>query len=426
MKRRLALVLSALLLAGACSDSKPTTASASNETVDTSSDESAVTPSTSGGDTTGVTDTEIRIGGIFQKSFFADAQGGAQARIDRLNAAGGVHGRKLVLVDMVDDGADVAASQAAAKRLVEQEKVFAIGPIASAAFQAGDYLKEQGVPFFGWGISPTWCGNEVGFSLVRCIDSSRSTTITDMTPVYAKLLGVDSMKGKSAAIVGDDNDTGRAQIQPMAYSYDKAGVTVAYQKAVLPAPPAVVGDFTPYATDIMTSNNGGPPDVVNLLASATNAIGLGSKLRELGFTGAILNGILYAPAAVSVAKLFTTSVSSNVFEATDSPGITQTIEDLDANDTPHSLAALTAYWATEHLIQVLDKVGPALSREAFVKVLNDGFTFDGKGVFTDLTYPDAHDEGIPPCATMVSSDGTQFTVAVPFTCGKSVPNPFKK
>lgn len=418
------MIAAASLVLGACSASTDDEAGSTTSAVG-SGETGAPDGAPVEGDTTGVTDTEIRIGGVYHAALFGDALAGAQARIDRENAAGGIEGRQLVLVDMLDDGGDPNTAADGARRLVEQEGVFAVGPISTPNFAAGDYLADAGVPFFGWGINPTWCENDHGFNLTGCIDSTRSTTLADFSHVWAQAAGADSIDGLSMAVISDDNDSGRTQLAAFQAVASEHGASVTYSEAALPPPPAVVGDYTPFATDILTSNAGDPPDTVSLLASAGNVIGIAAKLRELGYEGTIFNGVMYDPRAVAPAALMTTVLANAPFEQTDLPAMRQTIEDLDATSPPtaHSLSALTAYWAVDHLIQILKAVGPDLTRERFVEVLNDGFEFDGQGVFANRTYPEAHTEGISSCASAVDSDGTAYAVAAPYTCEESIPNP---
>ena len=78
----------------------------------------------------GVTDKEIRIGMANALSGPAaglgtDLKAGAEAFLARANAAGGVNGRKIVLVSK-DDGYEPEKTAAATKALIEQDKVFAL------------------------------------------------------------------------------------------------------------------------------------------------------------------------------------------------------------------------------------------------------------------------------------------------------------
>src|SRR5262245_33086460 len=101
----------------------------------------------------GVGDKEIRIGMANALSGPASGLGlnlkaGAEAYFARVNAAGGVHGRKLVLVS-IDDGYEPEQAVAATRRLVEQDKVFTlfgyVGTPTSAAVVP--LASRAGVPY---------------------------------------------------------------------------------------------------------------------------------------------------------------------------------------------------------------------------------------------------------------------------------------
>lgn len=101
----------------------------------------------------GVTDNEIVIGALGAltgSTAFMGGPGrdGIQMAIENINAAGGINGRKLKL--LFEHAFTPAESVAAAKKLVEQDKVFALilasGSTGAAA--AADYVRETGVPTY--------------------------------------------------------------------------------------------------------------------------------------------------------------------------------------------------------------------------------------------------------------------------------------
>lgn len=101
----------------------------------------------------GVTDNEILIGAFGPLAGPAawiglSARDGLNLAVNELNANGGINGRKLRLLF---EGAETpAASIAAAKKLVEENKVFAviIGAGSTGAAAAADYLRESGIPTY--------------------------------------------------------------------------------------------------------------------------------------------------------------------------------------------------------------------------------------------------------------------------------------
>lgn len=105
--------------------------------------------------TDGITDTTIRLGMSSPLSGPTGAYGrqmkeGIEACFARINAAGGVHGKRLDLVAL-DDGYETEPAVANAKRLVQQDKVFALmgfyGSTPTAAVLP--VLDASGVPLIG-------------------------------------------------------------------------------------------------------------------------------------------------------------------------------------------------------------------------------------------------------------------------------------
>jgi len=99
----------------------------------------------------GVTDTEIKIGQTMPYSGPVSAIGtlghATAAYFDKINAEGGVNGRKLRLISL-DDGYNPAKTVEQTRRLVEQDQVLAVffapGAPGNAAVQK--YLNNKGVP----------------------------------------------------------------------------------------------------------------------------------------------------------------------------------------------------------------------------------------------------------------------------------------
>ena len=102
----------------------------------------------------GVTDKEIKIGILGSSNgpaaiFGTGNLAGATIAFEEINAAGGVNGRKIEWISL-DDESSPPKAIAAYKRLVDQEKVFAVfGPASSAVGQAL-------VPTFKASTTPTF------------------------------------------------------------------------------------------------------------------------------------------------------------------------------------------------------------------------------------------------------------------------------
>jgi branched-chain amino acid transport system substrate-binding protein len=103
--------------------------------------------------TQGVTDNEILIGALGQLTgpfAFIGAPGrdNIQMAVEQLNAAGGVNGRKLRLI--YEHASTPAESVAAAKKLVENDKVFVliIASGSTGAAAAADYVRAAQIPTY--------------------------------------------------------------------------------------------------------------------------------------------------------------------------------------------------------------------------------------------------------------------------------------
>jgi hypothetical protein len=115
----------------------------------------------------GVTDSEIRVGGVGTVS--GDPTGnnpggpafdGTQAYFDYINASKdkGVCGRKLVLSSKRDDS--LANNRQEVQGLLD-DNVFAALPMATSLFTGADLLVSNGVPTFGWLINGEFGSEDV-------------------------------------------------------------------------------------------------------------------------------------------------------------------------------------------------------------------------------------------------------------------------
>jgi branched-chain amino acid transport system substrate-binding protein len=447
-KTGLVIAVVGLTLLGACSSSKKattapttagpaTTAAGSSTTAasgsSTSATGTAVTappntplPAITGNTTTGVTATEIKVGSIVYKAFYADAAIGFQARIKRENDAGGVNGRKIVLDTVLDDNQTADTDLTAAKTLVQQDGVFAVAPVMTAAFGGASYLNDAKVPFLGWSIEPRWCGLNWGFGFEgNDCDQATEKITGDFPPVLAKLFPDGQVKGKAIVITSEDNDSARAALASFKAIWARDGANVVLVDTSIPSPPAVVGDFTPYAQKILTSNNGGPPDYVEMVNSVSDTIGLYKKLVQLGYKGVAQGFTNYDPRLLGATKGLVSEIQFAPYESASTiPAVQQMITDLKAYQPNVVLgqALAAGYWTADFFIQALKKAGPNLTREAFYNAINGGFTYDSGGGLLSVQWPLAH-TFLQVGLVMVQDDGDHFGVPVPLSPLPLIPNP---
>ncbi|MFE3204939.1 ABC transporter substrate-binding protein [Embleya sp. NPDC059237] len=111
-------------------------------------------PNTNTASDVGVTPTEITVGmidtvqGVLGNETFSGPMYGAQAYFKALNDRGGVNGRR-VKVSACDDNGYGVANQRCARRLVEDDKVFAFAGNSIYSYNAARYVSDKGVPDVG-------------------------------------------------------------------------------------------------------------------------------------------------------------------------------------------------------------------------------------------------------------------------------------
>ena len=440
-----ALVIAAIgvVVLGACSSSKksasssttaaPTKGAAATTVAPTGAagNTASTLPAISGDTTTGVSSTEIHIGAIEYKADYAGAEDGFNARIKRQNDAGGIYGRKIVLDTVLDDGGLNDQDLTAAKTLVQQDNVFAIAPVMTAAFGAEPYLQQQKVPFLGWSVTPNWCDATWGFGFEgNDCDETKLPNLGDFGAVEQKLFPDGTAQGKAVVMVSEDNDSARVALASFGPIWQHDGAKVVLNDTSIPSPPAVVGDYTPYAQNEMTANNGGPPDLIECVCSFADTLGLYKKVNQLGYKGVFQGFTDYDPRILGTSQGIITEIQFAPFEdASKIPAVQQMVTDLD-NYKPgitHSLPVASGYWTADLLIQALKKAGPNLSRDALYNALNGGFSYDYGGAVGPIAFPADH-HGTKVELDFVQDEGKSggYVERIPLTKLTQIPNPAYK
>jgi branched-chain amino acid transport system substrate-binding protein len=115
----------------------------------------------SGAPTTGGDGSPITFGVVTSisgnaSSNFSDVETGVKAYVNAINAKGGVNGHPLKYI-MADDQSSPTQNLTAAKDLVENKKVVAIGSWGPFLFGSADYLNAKKVPVLGGSFDgPEW------------------------------------------------------------------------------------------------------------------------------------------------------------------------------------------------------------------------------------------------------------------------------
>ena len=375
-------------------------------------------------DARGVTSDTIKVGGLTD-SQQPEAAAGAKAALDAANDSGGVNGRKFEYTGGNDDKGDVSQSLALGKKLVQQDGVFAVVPVVTPnGASAEKFFLQQHVPFFGWAINTGFANNPYGFGFTGNLVppkplTSAGSTWGDLIDEYYKSKGdSNGAKGKTAATITEDNDSGKTGLQLITASAKAAGMKVVYHKSTIPAPPATVGDYSPFVNDIMTANNGKPVDVAFSILSFTNTVGISKALRAAGFPGVITEPIAYDPRLVAVAKDETVFTQFATPEAApDNANMQKVVDTLDKylpSDQPITQGVLSGYFSADFFVKAVKAAGKNLTPESLQKATAK-MTYEIKDVVGPTPYPDAFKFGTP-CGSLVQSDGTAYQVVVKYSC----------
>lgn len=125
------------------------------------------------------------------------ARDGALLAIEEINAGGGINGRKLKLVSY-DDGGKPSESEAVTKKMIENDKVFAIlgGGVSSTAIPAAEVAHKAKVPY----LNAPAASPKVMDIKSRWVLSGATIDVRDIAENDATFIG-DYLKAKKVAIV---------------------------------------------------------------------------------------------------------------------------------------------------------------------------------------------------------------------------------
>ena len=382
----------------------------------------------------GFTSTQITIEGSVDKTSASGqsealADLGAKARFARANKEGGVNGRTINYLGAVDNKLDPAQDLPTIKKIVQQDKAFAVVPVISPVLaQGGTYLVSNNVPFFGWGITPAFCNNKVGFGYTGCLVpiSKDDEVSTASAGLVEKLLGIPDGTGKTVALISEDDVAGQFGVKVIEAAFVADHWKVTYSKSTIPSGSPVT-DFSPYAQAILTSNGGKAPDVMFHVTTVPNTVGLTKALTNAGFKGPQVNAVTYDPKILSSSTgpaldkeyVFVQYASFQ----DNSPANQQMLKDVLAVDP--SQKDLTqdiaiGYYSADIFLNYLKKTGKTLSRASFLATANDGSSYEVPGGIGKISFPDNHQNSVA-CGSLVQIDSGKYVQKVPLTCFKNVP-----
>ncbi|GGC82857.1 ABC transporter substrate-binding protein [Chelatococcus reniformis] len=225
---------------------------------------------------TGATDTEIKIGNIVPYSGPVSMLGtygrALAAYFDKINAEGGINGRKIKYISL-DDGYNPAKTVEAARRLVEQDEVLMlVSPVGTAQNAAiGAYMNSRKVPhlFVGTG-APRW-----GDYKKTPWSMGWNPSLLAEGRIYAQHV-LQTRPGAKVAILFQNDDYGRDLLRGVTQAFgEKAGAMIVAQQAYEATDPTV-------DSQLATAKSSGADVFIDLSTPKFTAMAI-RRIAELGW-----------------------------------------------------------------------------------------------------------------------------------------------
>jgi ABC-type branched-subunit amino acid transport system substrate-binding protein len=342
-------------------------------------------PAAGGGDRTGISDKEIRIGihapvtgaAPIPQNAFAEGKDVYWRFID---GKGGVHGRS-VKVFFEDDKFDPATAVQKCKKMVEVDKVFLLigGGGADQITACAKYAQSVGVPYLSAGV------NEDGLAALRSY-FALSTTYSQQSPMLAQLVA-KRFPGKKAAIAVADSGSFNDAQASITKAFKDAGVQVVYNKRI--PKNANAGDAAAIATALQQSG----AQVVYFLSSPTTFLSVSAALNPAYNPQFVGPGITSGLATVATVGCQGRAGIDKAIFLSPFPQL----DVIDRIDPDYQRAyqqqvgkkgddlGLALWGLSKQLKTMFDAAGKDMSRQSFVAALEGGSAFAG-GVYPPVRY----------------------------------------
>jgi branched-chain amino acid transport system substrate-binding protein len=354
----------------------------------------------------GVTQNEIVIGMSNALSGPAAGLGtqlkaGATAYIDKVNAAGGVNGRKIKLISY-DDGYEPEQTAAMTRKLIEQDKVFAlfgyVGTPTSAA--AIPFASKMGVPYIAPFTGAEALRNPVQ-KLVFNVRASYFDETEGMVERLTKDLGI-----KKIGVFIQDDGYGNA---------GKAGVNRALNKRVL----ALTGEgkYTRNTTDVdagLAAIKAANPEAVIMVGTYKACAEFVKKAKASGFNPKFLNlsfvgtSNFIKEAGSAGEGVYITQVMPSPFD--DASAIVkqyQAVLKKADKKSEFDFTSLEGYVDAVVLVEALTKAGSSLTHESFLSAL-ESLNIDIGGL--KVAYSPTDHQGIESIFYTVVKNGKAVSI----------------
>ncbi|NOD75452.1 MULTISPECIES: ABC transporter substrate-binding protein [unclassified Ruegeria] len=354
--------------------------------------------------TQGVTDEEIVIGSVNDLSGIFAAVGvpatkGANVVFDRVNAAGGVHGRQIRYV-VEDNGYQMPRAMQGYNKLLNRDKVFAMlqslgTPMNMAGF---NLLDPKGIP----NVAPLTAARQMLQEPMRNKFTSFSTYY-DQARIGVKYLAGE-FGSQTVCSMYLPTDFGEEILEGSKAGAEEAGIAFGSETTHKPDETDFVGSLSKLkeeGCDIVTMALG--------VRQAITVVGTAKKMgltdmKFLGTSASFLTVVAQVPGGVTDG-FYAAASWKDLWARADEPAPAAFIEEYKAatGEDPVGFAML-GYSAAEMMVKALEAAGPDLTHDSFIAAM-ESLDYQDDLVGNHITYgPDDH-QGADTVFVNVVEDG---------------------
>ncbi len=320
-------------------------------------------------ETQGVTDTEVRIGSVNDLSGVFAAVGvpatkGANVYFDKVNAAGGVHGRKITFI-VEDNGYQMPRAMQGYNKLLNRDKVFAMlqslgTPMNLAGFKL---LDPKGIP----NVAPLSAARQMLQEPVR----NKFVSFADyfeQARIGVKFLA-EEFDAKNVCTMYLPTDFGKEILEGSKEGAKEAGINFASETTHKPDESDFVGSLSKLKADGC--------DIVSMALTVRQSITVAGTAKKMGLndmkfmntSAGFLTVVAKVPGGVTEG-LYAAASWQDLWARADEDAPKAFIEEYKAatGEDPVGFAML-GYAAAEMMVKALEAAGPDLTQDSFIAAM---------------------------------------------------------
>ncbi|MBO9449643.1 ABC transporter substrate-binding protein [Tropicibacter sp. R16_0] len=355
-------------------------------------------------ETQGVTDDEIRIGSVNDLSGVFAAVGvpateGANVYFDKVNAAGGVHGRKITFI-VEDNGYQMPRAMQGYNKLLNRDKVFAMlqslgTPMNLAGFKL---LDPKGIP----NVAPLSAARQMLQEPVR----NKFVSFADyyeQARIGVKYLA-EKYDAKNVCTMYLPTDFGKEILEGSHAGAKEAGITFASETTHKPDESDFVGSLSKLKADGC--------DIVSMALTVRQSITVAGTAKKMGLTdmkfmntsAGFLTVVAKVPGGVTEG-LYAAASWQDLWARADEPAPKAFIEEYKAATGKDPVGfSMLGYAAAEMMVKALEAAGPDLTHDSFIAAM-ESLQYEDELVGNYIDYSADDHQGADTVYVSVVEDG---------------------